>query len=456
VHVEPVRYADSESGQIAFQVIGQGPPDLVYVPALVNHIEALWDIPEMARHVEALASFCRLIVLDKRGSGLSDPLPAGRVATVEERMEDITAVLDVVGADRPWFFATADGVAVAVVHAATHPERVAGLVVYAGSARALVADDMPFGLPERLVPRTLEWVRSSWGNDDDAGLDALAPSMAGERRWRAALARIERRACTPATAVRHWQTVYATDIRHVLPMLSVPTLVLQVTGDHVVPVEHGRYLARHIPAATYVELAGTDHLYFAENAEQIEDHIERFVTGRSDRSSASRTLATVLFTDIVDSTRHSAELGDRRWRVRLDAHDIAATTQVIRYGGTVVKSTGDGLLAIFDAPGRAIRAALAIRTDAGAMDLEIRAGLHSGEIERRGGDVAGLAVHVAARVNALARAGEILVSRTVRDLVAGSGAQFVDRGTHHLKGVPEPWTVYALRTEGPGAGPTAR
>jgi class 3 adenylate cyclase len=440
----PIRYAECEGLQIAYQVVGSGPVDLVHVPGLANHIEAMWDIPEISRFTERLASFSRLILLDKRGTGLSDRLPEGQRATVEDRLNDVTAVLDAVGSSSTFLLATADGTPVAMMAAASYPERFRGMALYAASARLLRDHDYPIGIVDEVVEFVLLACASCWGNEDDPGLWFLAPSVAGDPRWRASMARIERRSTTPVEAARYWSLNLHIDIRPVLSAITVPTLVLHTTGDHLYPVSHGRYVAEHIPGASFVEFPGFDHFFYAENCDRVAGEIEQFVTGRRAGPAGDRRLATVLITDVVGSTERTAEFGDGRWRALLDAHDRLLDVRIERYGGRLVKSMGDGCLAVFDGPRQALLAAEAMLEAGSAIGLEIRAGVHTGEIELRGDDIAGIAVHIAARVSALAGGGEILATRTVRDLVVGSTLCFEERGEHALKGVGERWLLYRL------------
>ncbi len=439
-----IRYVESDGLQIAYQVVGSGPVDVVYVPGLANHIESMWDIPEIAHFTERLASYSRLILIDKRGTGLSDRLPADNRATVEDRMHDVQAVLDATGSTSAFLFATADGTPVALLAGATYPERVRGLALWAASARLLEEQDYPIGFPRAESEAILAAFGASWGNDESPGLQVVAPSVARDPRWLAGMARIERRSGTPAEAVRYWTVNLHVDVRPALPAISSPTLVMHCTGDQLYPLSHGRYVADHIEGARFLEIDGTDHFLFAENGERVADEIEEFVTGTRSGAAPQRRLATVLFTDIVGSTQRSAELGDERWRSLLEAHDAALGVQVQRHRGRVVKMTGDGCLAVFDGPRQAILAAGDICQAMSVLGLETRAGVHTGEIEFRGDDLAGLAVHIGARVSALATTNEILVSSTVKDLVIGSGMDFADRGSHILKGVPGNWHLYAI------------
>lgn len=440
----PIRYVESDGLQIAYQVVGSGPVDVVYVPGLANHIESMWDIPEIARFTERLASYSRLILIDKRGTGLSDRLPKDKRSTVEERMNDVQAVLDAAGSSSAFLFATADGVPVALMAGATYPHRFRGLALWASSARLLDDVDYAIGFDHEDTEALLAAFAAMWGNDENPGLAVIAPSVARDPRWLAGMARIERRSGTPAEAVRYWAVNLRVDVRAALPTISIPTLVMHCTGDQLYPLTHGRYVADHIEGARFLEVEGTDHFMFAENGERVADEIEEFVTGSRSGPLPHRRLATVLFTDIVGSTQRSAELGDRRWRSLLEAHDAVLGVQVERHRGRVVKMTGDGCLAVFDGPRHAILAAEEIRHATLAIGLEVRAGIHTGEIEFRGDDLAGLAVHIGARVAALAGPHEVLVSSTVKDLVVGSGMEFANRGSHALKGVPGEWQLYAV------------
>jgi class 3 adenylate cyclase len=439
----PVRYAWSDGLQIAYQVVGDGPIDMVYVPGLANHMEALWDIPELARFTRRLASFSRLIILDKRGAGLSDRLPEDRRATIEERIHDVLAVLEAASSSRAVVFATADGTPVALTAAATYPDRVQALVLWEASARLLAADDYAIGFPPETRDVVRDTIRAEWGDEQGSILASLAPSVADDPRWQSGMARIERRSCTPSQAARYWALNMELDVRSVLPMISAPTLVLHCRGDVLYPVTHGRYVADAIAGATFAELDGSDHFGFAENGDLVADRIEEFVTGRRADRSDRRRLATLLMTDVVGSTKQVVAVGDDRWRALLDAHDRVLVDEIERHRGRLIDTAGDGCLAVFDGPRDALLAADSIQAEGDRLGLKIRAGIHTGEIEPRGAGVAGIAVHIAARVSAMADAGEILTTRTVRDLVAGSEIRFVDRGAHVLKGVPDEWQVFA-------------
>jgi len=401
-------------------------------------------VPPLADFRERLAGFGRLIMYDKRGSGLSDPIPTSALPTVEEWMDDVPAVLDAVGSEKAAIITNIGGGIMATTYAAAHPERVSSLVLVDCFARFTAAPDFPIGAPPEEVARTLEEADTAMGSG--LMIDLFAPSVANDARLRRAWARYERQAASPGSTIATVRLIYASDVRQVLPVIRVPTLVIHRAEARGFRVEHGRYLAEHIPGARYVELPGIDSLIWAGDADAILDEIQDFLTGVRPTPTSHRVLATVLYTDIVGSTALAARIGDERWRRLLDEHDRLARRQLDRFGGREVKTVGDGILATFDGPARAVQCAAAIRDGVEELDLRIRAGLHTGEIELKSDDIAGLAVHIGARISALAGAGEVLVSSTVKDLVAGSGLEFDDRGSHELKGVPGAWHVFALRT----------
>ena len=436
------RYARRGDVHLAYQVLGSGPPDILLLDQWFSHMEAQWDVPPLAEFRERLASFGRLIMFDKRGSGLSDPVPTSHLPSVEEWMDDVPTVLDAVGSEQAALVTNIGGGIMAMTFAAAHPERVSSLILVDCFARFLAAPDYPFGAPLEEVDRTLGHAESEMGRG--LMIDLFAPSVAHDERLRRAWARYERQASSPGATIATVRMIYESDVRGILPAIRVPTLVIHRAGAREFPVEHGRYLAAHIPGAKYVELPGIDNLIWAGDQDAIVAEIQDFVTGVRPAPEPRRVLATVLFTDIVDSTRHAAALGDDRWRALLDEHYRVARHAIERFGGHEVKTVGDGVLATFDGPARAIRAAAAIRDGVRELGIEIRAGLHAGEIEIQPGDVGGLAVHIGSRISALAGAGEVLVSGTVKDLVAGSGLAFEDRGTHVLKGVPDEWRLFAV------------
>jgi class 3 adenylate cyclase len=442
-----IRYARVNDADVAYQVNGDGPQDLLLIPGLLNHIESAATVPEVARHYERLAHFARVVLYDKRGTGLSGPLSAGGSPTIEDRVDEAVAVLDAVGSKTAAVYATADGGPVGIVLAAMHPDRVQQLAVYGSSARLLAAPDYPEGLPPEFAsPAVLEESFLGWGDDDDpASLELILPSRASDAAVRRALAGMQRLAGSPRAAQLYFQVVVDTDVRDVLPMVRTPALVLHVRGDRLFPIEQGRYIAREMPDARLVEIDGDDHYYFWErSAGRVADELETFVTGRREVQPPDRSFAIVLFTDIVESTRHLAEVGDDTWRALLERHAELVGSVIPEYGGRLVKSTGDGMLATFDGPSRAARCARSLVDSLSVDGIEIRAGLHAGEVEWLGDDVAGIAVHIAARLCALAGATEVLSTGTLRDLTAGSDIAFVDRGEHELRGVPGKWSVHVI------------
>jgi len=437
------RYARSGELHIAYQVVGDGPIDLLYVPSWISAVEHHWDEPSVARYFDRLASFSRLIMFDRRGSGMSDPLL--HAPTLEEQMDDIVAVMDAVGSERAAVFALLEGGALAALFAATHPERTGALILYEAQPRMSWAPDYDWALrvEEREAYITGGGL-DSWG--DGSRILALSPGAAGNQRLREWYARLERLAASPGTAARLMRHNGQIDVRAVLPSIQAPTLVMHRKGDQFIDIRHSRYIAEHVPHARYVELEGDEALTFGTSGAGLElAEIEEFLTGARHHDDTERILATVLFSDLVGSTRLAAELGDRRWRDTLAGLEGAVGRELTRFRGRAVKTMGDGFLATFDGPARGIRCATAIR-DAirGEFGLEVRSGLHTGEIEVIGEDVGGIAVHIGARVGARAAPGEVLVSSTVKDLVAGSGITFEDRGEHELKGVPDRWRIWAV------------
>jgi class 3 adenylate cyclase len=439
------RYAHAGDVHIAYQVLGEGPVDLVYVPPQLQQIEHLWAEPRVAGFFQRIARFSRLILFDRRGTGLSDPIVSA--TTLEDQMEDVTAVLDAVGSRQAAVFAQSEGAAMAMLYAATHPDRTRALVLYAGMARVTSAPGYEWpGTPAERAERIAE-IFAAWGTG--ARLERLAPSAAGDGALRSWFARLERLSASPGALRLLFDIAGESDVRDVLPAITAPTLLLHRRDDEAIDVRHSRYLAAHIPNARYVELEGRDNLLVVGDGEQVLAEVERFLTGTNIPQEPERVLATVMFTDIVDSTATAARLGDRAWRGLLARHDELSRAQVARFRGRAVKSLGDGLLATFDGPARAIRCALELRDAVRELGVELRAGLHTGECEAMGDDVGGLAVHIGARVGALAAPREVLVSNTVKDLVVGSGLDFADRGEHALKGVPGTWRLWAAGADEP-------
>ncbi len=438
------QYARSGDVYIAYQSLGEGPINIVVYTGYMTHLEMNGEWPDSARFAERLASFAKVVLFDRRGTGLSDRVNR---LTVDDVMDDIRAVMDAVGWQRATLVAGAEGGAPCLLFAATFPDRTTALVLDASYARRMWAPDYPWGITQERHERILASFDSRWGREP-MGIDSMAASLASDPRFREYYVRAMRYGGTPGAARAWYQMTTEVDVRHILPAVRVPTLILHRTGDRAVPVEASRYLAAHIPEARYVELPGDDHWWWSGDYEAIIEEIQEFLTGDRPIPEHDRVLATVLFTDIVASTEKAAEVGDRRWKSLLASHNDLVRRHLQRFRGQEIDTAGDGFLATFDGPARAIRCAQAISRDVRALDIEVRAGLHTGEIERLGADIGGIAVHLAARVMALAGPSEVLVSSTVKDLVVGSGIDFEDRGRHPLKGVPGEWHLFTVRAEG--------
>jgi class 3 adenylate cyclase len=434
------RYADSDGASIAYQVHEGGPLDLVFVPGFVSHVELYWDDPAVARFLRRLTSFARVVLYDKRGQGLSDR--GGIPPTLEQSMDDLTAVIAASGCERPAVFGVSEGGPMSLLFAATHPDRVSSLVLYGAFARMLEAPDFPDGISPAGLERWGEIVKRDWGNA--VGVDLWAPSAAGDRDFERWWSRLLRYGTSPAGAVALMDLYKEIDVRAVLPAIDVPTLVLQRRDDRIARVGQGRYMAAAIPGAKYVELEGGDHLPVTGDTDALLDEVEEFLVGSRRGTEPERALATILFTDVVGSTERAAALGDRAWRALLERHDDAVRRQLALHRGREVKTMGDGFLATFDGPARAIRCAQALQGELADLDLQLRAGIHTGEVELIGDDVGGMAVNIGARIGALAGPGEVLVSSTVRELVVGSGLDFVERGVETLKGAPGEWRLFAV------------
>jgi pimeloyl-ACP methyl ester carboxylesterase/DNA-binding SARP family transcriptional activator len=436
--VPRTQYARSGDVSLAFQVTGEG-PDLVLIPGWVSHIEYGWEVPGYSDFLRRLASFCRLILVDRRGTGLSDPVAT--LPTMEERADDVRAVMDAAGVERAAIFGISEGGPMSMLLAATHPERITALILYGTFARG-TAVDYPWRHAPRQSERALDIILAEWGKGRIA--TALAPSLAADPSLVELWARFERLSVSPGQAHMLFRMMLDIDVRHVLPAVHTPTLVLQRTGDRVTTASNGRYIAEHIAGARYVELPGDDHFAWTQDFAAVLDEVQEFLTGVRPAPEPERVLATVLFLYIVGSTARLAELGDRAWRELLARHQTIVRTELVRYRGVEVNTTGDSLLATFDGPARAIRCACAVADAVRALGIAVRAGLHTGEFEMADGDVHGLAVHIGARIAAAADPGEVLVSSTVKDLVAGSGIEFTSRGAHELAGVPGEWTLFRV------------
>jgi pimeloyl-ACP methyl ester carboxylesterase len=433
------RYVKSGEVHIAYQVLGDGPIDLLWVPGFVSHLEYDWEHPRPARFFRRLASFSRLIRFDKRGTGLSDRVA---IPTLEERMDDVRAVLDATGSSRAALIGVSEGGPMSLLYAATYPERTSALVLYGSYARRAWAPDHPFGVTSERMRGILETLEKDWGAS--VAMEIWSPSMLGDeayKQWRATYLRL---AASPGAAISVMRMNMEIDARHVLPAIGVPTLILHRTGDRLTPVDQARHMAEHIRCAKLVELPGEDHTPWVGDTDALLDEIEEFLTGIRHGPEPDRILATVLFTDIVGSTKRAVELGDRDWRELLEQHHAIVRRQLARFRGHEVNIAGDGFLATFDGPGRAIRCAVSICREVRSLGIDVRAGLHSGECQVEDSKVEGIAVHIGSRVAATAKPGEVLVSSTVKDLVVGSGIAFEDRGMHALKGVPGEWHLFAV------------
>jgi pimeloyl-ACP methyl ester carboxylesterase len=435
--VTETRYAKSGDLNIAYQVVGEGPLDLLYVPGWVSNVEAMWEEPTMARLLGRLASLSRLILFDKRGTGLSDRVPNDELPTLEQRMDDVRAVLDAAQSERTALFGHSEGGNMCMLFAATYPERTTALITLGVYAKRIRSDDYPWAPTAKEREEAIRDVEARWGRFSREDVEYYIPSRVDDEQYLRRLETYFRRSASPGAAAALLRMNSRIDVRHVLPAIRVPTLCLHRSGDRDVNVEEGRYVASRIPGARFVELPGNDHWIAAGDVDKLADEIEEFLTGVRPVPWSDRVLATVLFTDIVGSTQRAVELGDRRWRELLEMHHLAVRRELERFRGKEVDTAGDGFLATFDGPARAIRCGVALRDSLRALGLEIRAGLHTGECELLGEKVAGVAVHTGARIAALAEANQVLVSSTVRDLVAGSGIEFEDRGEHLLKGVGE-------------------
>jgi pimeloyl-ACP methyl ester carboxylesterase len=438
------RYARSGDVNIAYQVVGDAPRDLVLVPGWVSNIEVFWEEPACAGFLERLASFTRLILFDKRGTGLSDRVTD--LPNLETRMDDVRAVMDTVGSERAALLGYSEGGPMCALFAATYPARTTALITIGSYARRTWAPDYPWAPRLDQHRQFMERCQQGWGGP--VGLDERWPSAAGDERVRTWWARLLRMGSSPGANLALLQMNAEMDVRHVLSAIRVPTLVLHSIGDRVLDVRGSRFMAERIPGAKFVELPGVDHLPWGDGADAILDEIEEFLTGVRHGPEPDRVLATVLFTDIVGATERAASLGDRRWRGVLEQHYAVVRRELGRFRGREIDTAGDGFLATFDGPARGVRCARAVSDGVRALGLDMRAGLHTGECEVMGQKLGGLAVHIGSRVAAAAGPGEVLVSSTVKDLVAGSGLRFQDRGRQALKGVPGEWHLFALEPEG--------
>ena len=431
------QYAKSGDVHIAYQVFGEGVVDLIFIPGFISHIENYWDEPNFARWLRRLGSFSRVMIFDKRGTGLSDQV--SELLGMDQRMDDVRAVMDTVGIERAAIFGISEGGSLATLFAATHPERSEALIVYGGYAKF-----SSWISTQEALDSLIQYIDTKWGSGE-GWLDIVAPTMENDLAFRQWWGKFERLGASPSAAIKLINMNSQIDITEILPSINVPTLVIHRKDDKVVDVEGGRLLAKMIPGAKYLELSGADHLPFVgENSDRILDEMEHFLTGESSTANVERMLATVVFTDIVDSTAKAQELGDRAWGDLQDLHDKTVRKELERFRGNEVKWTGDGFLAAFDRPARAIKCALTIVNSVKPLGIEVRVGIHTGEVDLIKNDVRGIAVNIASRVADLANGGDVVVSRTVKDLVAGSGIAFEDYGNHELKGVPDQWELFRV------------
>ena len=436
-----IRYARNGDVHLAYQTFGAGEHDLILIPGFVSHAEFPWEHPPYRRFMERLGAIARVTVYDKRGSGLSDPIDP--TAGFDQHLDDLGVVIDAVGAERPVLLGWSEGAAVAILFASYHPKEVRSLVLYGAFPRLLSCDDYALGVDPAHFEAGLELIKTAWG--EGVSLSVLGPEKLEDVPFREWWGRYERISASPGVAISALRVDAELDIRDVLPAIAVPALLLHRIEDPIVRVEGARLLAELMPGARLVELPGTLHWPWIGNTDAVIEEVEEFLTGQRSSADGDRALATVLFTDIVGSTERAAALGDRRWRELVEDHDAATALELQRHNGRLVKSTGDGVLATFDRPTAAARCALALHRAMARHGLPLRAGLHTGEIELKGDDVAGLAVHIAARVNSLAGSGQTLATRTVKDLVAGSALVFDPAGSRELRGVPGEWELYEVR-----------
>jgi class 3 adenylate cyclase len=434
-------YARAGDAHVAYQVFGEG-GDLVLVPEWASHVELQWQDPLCARFLDRLGAFSRVLTFDKRGVGMSDPVPLDALPTLEEWMDDVRTVMNAAQVDSAAVLGIGAGGPMSLLFAATHPERCRALVLVNTYARIVADADYPFGVPQDFVSRGLQWTTDTWGSGTT--FDIAAPSLRTDHVARDFHGRLQRMSVSPGALTKMQAMLIGLDVRAVLPSVRVPTLVVHRAGNRLVPVAHGRYLAEHIENAHYVEVPGEDHAFYAGDISEIVDEVQEFLTGVRTGPEPDRVLVTVLFTDIVASTETAARVGDTAWHDLIDRHDAIVRRELERFRGREIDTAGDGFLAAFDGPARAIKCAMAIRDAVRTLGIQVRAGVHTGEAERRGSNLAGIAVNTGARVADKAGPSEVLVSRTVMDLVAGSGIRFLDRGTTTLRGVPGEWQLAAV------------
>ncbi len=442
------KYVKSKKGYIAYQVFGEGPPDILFITNWGTNLEVMWEEPSINHFFGRLAAFGRIICFDKRGTGVSDPVPLTHLPSLEDWMDDAREVLDAAGSEKAALIGDTEGGPMAILFAATYPERISALVLVNTYARLLRDENHPQGMPESTAVKLRMLFEENWGTGDM--LNLTAPDAAKDDRFRQWYARYQRLAMPPGAATTYYGWVQRLDVRTVLALISVPTLVIHRSDNQYYRAEHGRYLAKSIPGAKYVEIPGADcYPFHAEGADQVLDEIQEFLTGMRAAPEPNRVLATIMFTDIANSTERASNMGDAHWREVLQAHDTLVRQRLDQYRGREIRSTGDGFLLIFDGPVRAITMAKTIVAEVQKLGLEIRVGLHTGLVEVNDQEIGGIAIHIANRVMAKALPGEVLVSRTVKDLVVGSGFLFESRGDHKLKGVPDEWSLFAALTATP-------
>lgn len=433
-------YAWNDGTALAYQVVGTSGQDLLLVPGSVSHLEVLWDEPRVNRFLTRFAGFCRLIIMDPRGLGLSDRLT--EIPTLEERVDDLLSVLDAAGSERVTLFGNADTGPPCIAAAVSHPERVGGLILCGTYAKASRSDDYPWGWTDEEFADFRQFVRDDWGTT--VRMETLAPSMAGDQAFQQWCASLMRVGASPRAILLLGEMTMSVDVRHLLPRIAVPALVMHRLGDRINEVDHGRYLADRIPGARWAELPGDDFLLWAGDTDAIVDEVEEFLTGRRGGAEPTRVVATVMFTDVVGSTERARALGDRAWADLLEVHNARVRAELLRFGGREIDTAGDGFLTSFDSPASAIKCARAVLGSVREIGVTLRIGLHTGECDVVGDKLRGIAVHIGARVASKAEAGETLVSQTVKDLVQGSGIEFQDRGSHELKGIPGKWRLYSV------------
>jgi class 3 adenylate cyclase len=438
--IPSTRYVKSDGVHIAYQVIGEGPFDLLFVPGFVSNIESMWQSPDQSAFFRRLASFSRLIVFDKRGTGMSDR--GSQIFTLEQRMHDVQTILDEARSHRAALFGVSEGGPMSLLYAATYPERTAALVLYGTYAKRSWAPDYQFGWKDDQWDAALDDIEHNWGTPQSKVITMRVPGVTDDLRAIERIASHYRAAASPGAAAAIMRMNREIDVRHVLPVTRAPTLILHRNGDQTIGVEHARFMAQHIPGAKLIEFSGQNHAPWFGDRDAVLNEVEEFLTGRRHAQEVERVLATVLFIDIVGSTERAVALGDSPWRRMLEVFYTKVREVLQQYRGREINTAGDGFFAAFDGPARAIRCAGAIRDSVRSLNLEVRCGLHTGECELLRNDLAGIAVHTGARVAGLAAPGEILVSQTVRDLVAGSGLTFENRGTHALKGIPNKWCLF--------------